>query len=159
MTLLAIDPGNIESGYCIVDTDTLKPLEHGKIENDDLLTRIGEMRFEMFTEVRTPHILAIERVASYGMAVGREVFETCEWTGRFIQEFLHGVHDGDPLYIYRRDEKLHICGDSKAKDANIRRALIDRFAQHDLKNGKGTKKTRIGSMDFPKTNGRHTPSL
>ena len=81
----------------------------------------------------------IERVASYGLAVGRDVFETCEWIGRFTQ-CINSNYGREPEYIFRKEEKQYICGDLKAKDANIRRALIDRFAQHDLKNGKGTKK-------------------
>lgn len=66
--------------------------------------------------------LAIEMVASYGMAVGVEVFETCLWIGRFIQA------SGRPWHqVYRKDVKLHLCGFTTAKDANIRQALIDRF--------------------------------
>lgn len=61
--------------------------------------------------------------------------------GRFTQAAQKPVD-----YIYRQDEKLHLCHDSRAKDANIRRALIDRFATHDLKNGRGPKRTQIGSM-------------
>ena len=35
------------------------------------------------------------------------------------------------------EEKIHICHDSRAKDTNIRHALIDRFAKFDKKQGKG----------------------
>lgn len=126
MKVLAIDPGNEKSAWCMVNTETLKPMAFGKEENQVVLTAVQHLSYDS---------IVIERVASYGMAVGREVFETCEWVGRFTQ-----AARVPPDYVYRREEKLHICGDSRAKDANIRRALIDRFAKHDLKNGKGTKK-------------------
>jgi len=68
--------------------------------------------------------LAIEMIASYGMAVGREVFETCVWIGRFQQAW--HTPDGVKL-VYRRDVKMQLCGSPKAKDANIRQALLDMF--------------------------------
>ena len=126
MKVLSIDPGNRQSAWCMIDGETLKPLSFGKEENQVVLTAVQHLSYDS---------IVIERVASYGMAVGREVFETCEWVGRFTQ-----AARVPPDYVYRQEEKLHICGDSRAKDTNIRRALIDRFAQHDLKNGKGTKK-------------------
>lgn len=129
MKILAIDPGNTYSAYCIVDSKTLVPIEHAKLDNEAL-------REVMQTEQDDYNSVVIERVASYGMAVGREVFETCEWIGRYTELALQLNKPTD--YVYRQEEKLHICHDSRAKDANIRRALIDRFAAHDLKNGKGT---------------------
>ena len=41
--------------------------------------------------------------------------------------------------IYRMDEKINLCHDSRAKDSNIRQALIDRFAPNAANGGKGTK--------------------
>ena len=67
-------------------------------------------------------VAAIEMVACFGMAVGREVFETCLWIGRFYER-LHCT----PELVYRQQVKLHHCHSNKAKDANIRQALLDRF--------------------------------
>ena len=80
-------------------------------------------------------------IASYGMPVGKEVFDTCVWIGRFIEDMNCIPQDRITVteYIYRKDEKINICNSMKAKDSNIRQALIDRFAQHDFKNGKGKK--------------------
>lgn len=125
--VLAIDPGNVESAYCFVEKETLKPIAFAKVPNEILLDLMQDVDYDE---------LVIERIASYGMAVGRDVFETCEWIGRFTQAAIPLRAD----YIYRKEEKLHICGNSRANDTNIRRALIDRFAKHDLKNGKGTRK-------------------
>lgn len=130
--ILAIDPGNVLSGWCILDDETLKPLNFDKSYNPDVIYLIEREDTALPIDE-----IVIERVASYGMVVGAEVFHTCEWIGRFVQKAADmGIKYS---YIYRNAEKLHICHDTKAKDANIRRALIDRFAEHDLKNGKGTK--------------------
>lgn len=128
MNLLALDPGNRETGFCLIEMGTLRPMQFGKTENRELFAQIRSM---------TAAAAAIEVVQSYGMAVGRDVFETCEWIGRY--EALLEWREISYVTVPRRDEKLHLCGDARAKDANIRRALIDRFAQTDLKNGKGTK--------------------
>ena len=136
MKVFAIDPGNVNSAYAVMETRSGQDyalLEFGKYPNKECMKRM----VDWIDREYHPDRVIVERVASYGMAVGREVFETCEWIGRFSQEAEKYV----PVdYIYRKDEKVTICGNMKAKDSNIRQALIDRFAQRDLKNGRGTKK-------------------
>ncbi len=133
MKIFAIDPGNESSAFCVIDSETLKPLEFAKVPNAELHQLIRDRRFDETDRA------VIEMVESYGMAVGREVFETVFWIGRFY-ETLARKYVIPPERLYRKEEKLHICHDIKAKDSNIRRALIDRFAVFDLANGKGTKK-------------------
>lgn len=147
--ILAIDPGNIESGYVFLD-DNLKPLEHGKIKNEELLEKIQLCRF-MWMEidkknknyVRKYTNIAIEMIASYGMPVGVEVFETCVWIGKFKQTLIDtGYVDKDEeiQYIYRKDEKMNLCHSMKANDSTIKQALVDRFTPGQKNYGKGTKK-------------------
>lgn len=78
--------------------------------------------------------LAIEMIASYGMPVGREVFETCVWIGRFIEAW-GGTYA--MTRVTRNEVKNHLCGSSKAKDSNIRQALIDLFGPPGKKSDPG----------------------
>lgn len=127
-TIFAMDPGNTESGYAVIRMPDFELLDFGKVNNDDLVIALP-------AAVKGVDAFAVEMVASYGMAVGKDVFETCVWIGRFIQA-AHKPHN----FIFRKDEKIMICGSMKAKDSNIRQELINRYAKHDFKNGKGTKK-------------------
>ncbi len=133
MIILAIDPGNAQSGWCVIDSDTFKPLDFGKTDNNELSDNLKHL-----IKLYQVDVAVIEMVACYGMPVGREVFETCVWIGRFTEQMRH-LCENAVQYITRKDEKMNICNSMKANDATIRRALIDRFARHDLKNGKGTK--------------------
>lgn len=130
MLIFAIDPGSTESAYCMM-TDDAHPMYFAKVPNADLIPLLRIYAHFI-------HTVVIERVASYGMPVGREVFDTCEWIGRFTQTATDQKIPVD--YVLRQEEKLAICKSPKANDATIRKALIDRFATHDFTNGKGTKK-------------------
>lgn len=120
MKILAIDPGNTESAYCLIDTETYRPLSFGKQDNNWLLGFMDTQGI-LFDKV------VIEMIASYGMPVGKEVFDTCVWIGRFKQ--IAESQEIKVEYIYRKDEKMNLCYSMKAKDSNIRQALIDRFGQ------------------------------
>lgn len=135
--VLAIDPGNTQSAWVIIDADTCEPIRFAKEPNEALHRHILTCPDE-FQGVE--HVV-IEMIASYGMAVGREVFDTCVWIGRFDEAIRGHWYPpfSRPELVFRRDVKLHHCGTSKAKDPNVTRALVDRFAPGSSNFGKGTK--------------------
>jgi hypothetical protein len=64
-----------------------------------------------------------EQIVSYGMPVGVEVFGTVWWMGRWHEDLAScNVHLS---YVSRRDVKVGLCGSARAKDANVRQALLD----------------------------------
>ena len=137
MKVIAIDPGNKKSAMVIMDGETLKPLYMEMMENEELQRYIKCLHFEEQDRG------AIEMLQSYGNLIGRDVLETAVWIGRFYETLRRKLFF-PPDYIFRMGEKMHICHTSKAGDAEIRRALIDRFCQHDFRTGRGTK----GNPDF-----------
>lgn len=126
--VLAIDPGNKESGWCILHD--YRPIDFGKTNNEKLLYQL------MFDYTKFDKAV-IEMVASYGMPVGETVFDTCRWIGRFEQVLT--ALNIPPDFVKRKEYVTELCGSSRAKDANVIQYLIDRFAKDTPNRGKGTK--------------------
>lgn len=124
MTLLAIDPGTTRSAYVFFQDG--KPVVRGIFDNDAMLAAVRQGRYDA---------LVVEQVESFGMAVGAEVFTTVHWAGRFWEAAAaRGVACH---HLPRKAVKLHLCGSMRAKDPNIRQALLDKYGG---KSAVGTKK-------------------
>jgi len=114
-TTLCIDPGTTDSGIVVYDGE--KVLEvYSSVYNDRVLNLCRS------TKTCKVDMVLIEMVACNGMPVGKEIFETCVWIGRFMQEATVPVKR-----VFRKDIKMQLCNSMRAKDGNIRQALLDRF--------------------------------
>lgn len=124
--LLAIDPGPYHSAWLLYDTDTQTIVKWAKQPNSHVRSVVWRY------EGHRPGLLAIEQVKSYGMPVGDEVFETCVWTGRFLEMWDWNLsQEAEPFLLTRKEIVSYICGTGKAKDGNVRQALIDRWGGKD----------------------------
>lgn len=125
MNILAIDPGPVESAYVLWRDGQIVKFE--KHANRFMLLEIGSWV--------NPITVVCEMVACYGMPVGAEVFETCAWVGRYWQ--MADIHRHDFHRVFRKDVKMHLCGNMRAKDGNIRQALIDKLGPQGKKTSPG----------------------
>lgn len=117
MNVIAIDPGTTQSA--VVELSGSEIVHHEILDNDILTNNLA-------TADKVCAILVVEMIASYGMPVGKDVFETCVWIGRFIQAW-NSNWDGYYERMYRKEVKMHLCGNPRAKDSNIRQAIIDLY--------------------------------
>lgn len=120
MRIAAIDPGTEKSGWVVFEQGRV--LGAGVTQNTELLVMVTEQFAAI--DGRPVDVLAIEMIASYGMSVGESTFRTVWWTGRFAHEWW-STRGYLPMEVVRQDVKLHVCKSMKAKDSNIRTALID----------------------------------
>lgn len=120
--ILAIDPGNTESGWVLFDGERVQ--RTAVSPNHGLLRELMDTRPGATFRSRFPHActLAIEMMRARGMPTSNDEFETLVWIGRFQQAW----HDPEAVrLVYRADVKMQVCGNGSAKDANIRQALLD----------------------------------
>ena len=124
--VLSIDPGTSLSAYLVMETEDYKILDKGKVANDVLIGMVRTGYFDM---------LAIEGFQSFGMPVGKEVFDTAYYIGRLMQ--IAEDLGSKVRMVYRSEVKLHHCLTPRAKDANIRQAMLDRFGVQGTKKNPG----------------------
>jgi len=116
--VIAIDPGSEKSAYVIWDGETIQ--NANIVPNDELLRGFGVNKRSDFAWAG--YGLVVEQIRCYGMTMGATLIDTVFWSGRFCQAWGKEFH-----LIPRMDVKMHLCHTSRAKDKNIRQALIDRF--------------------------------
>lgn len=124
MITIGIDPGDQRSALVSIG-DGCEVLRHGIYPN-------GPELFEAINEAMRGRAaqrqVGIEMISSYGMPVGETVFETCVWIGQVVRYIRHHYRTA-PSKVYRKDVKMHLCQSMRAKDANIRQAILDRYPQ------------------------------
>ena len=131
MIVIGVDPGPTQSAFVVWDGERV--IQHDISPNKTLRDYLDQTIGRIST---IPNAIVFEQIESFGMAVGRDVFETVLQTGRMFQ-----VVERVAVLVPRRVVKIHICHSMRAKDSNIRQALIDRFG--------GSKAAAIGLKKTP----------
>jgi len=124
MICIGIDPGNKETAIVVLMDSCI--ISHLYLSNDIAITTLAYTS-ELYPDAE----IYCEMIASYGMPVGKSVFDTCLMIGRIIQVL------PQVKLVTRNAVKNEICHSSKAKDSNIRQALIDIYGHPGTKKNPG----------------------
>lgn len=129
MTLIAaIDPGYEISAY--LEWNGKEISSYGIIDNSEVIDWIIHS---------TAEYLFIEKVVCMGQAVGKEIFDTVFWSGRFYQVWIErkynlSLRDKDDLLLIDDNDVMiprsRIKKHFRAKnDSEVRKALIARYGK------------------------------
>lgn len=126
MMVYGIDPGPEKSGWFLWDSSNRRGLSCGWDTNQEILDTMIALRGSNVA-------VACEKIVSYGMPVGENVFQTCIWIGRFLQALWP-----NPFYqIPNAAVRGYLCRSSKARDVNVRAALIEKHGPVGVKKNPG----------------------
>jgi hypothetical protein len=121
MIYLGIDPGPVESAFVWWDAESERVIRLESIPAFQITAYI------LKDLIRKVDHVSMEWMECFGMAVGQETFRTVAGIGWFAS--LLSSFDRPLRLVPRRSVKMHLCNSMRAKDANVRQALIDRFGK------------------------------
>lgn len=124
--IIGIDTGTEYTAMVVCRYKDMKPIYHQKLPNAQIEREL------VYPLIHFDCFVAIELLENHGMPIGATTIQTIIEIGR-IQKIVEQNHR-QWMLVKRSEEKLCICNSVKAKDGNIRQALIDIYGE------KGTKK-------------------
>lgn len=117
MNVIGLDPGSKKSAWVLYDGG--EPVRWGYDMNSFVRVLLANSATNF---PPGPVLLAVEYMRPRGLPTSQDEMDTMFELGRMVQTW-----NGEWKPVSRHEVKLHVCGHAKAKDANIRAALIDRF--------------------------------
>lgn len=119
-TVIALDPGYEQTAYVVWDGNEVR--QHGIAANWQLAAML-----DTWQEQPGEKVLVVEEIVSYGQRIGKETIKTIFWTGQIHERW--SAHRPGNYICHQpyRVVKQHLCDSAHAKDADVRRALLDRF--------------------------------
>jgi len=119
MIVVGLDPGTKQTGLAIWDGSEI--LHHETIPNQCLLEQLRAPG----SGLPVSSVVAVERLHPYGVRVGADTFQTIEFFGA-VCECLRRF---EIVRVYRREVKAHWLGKASGNDADIRRAMMERYGE------------------------------
>lgn len=124
--VIGIDTGTEQTAMVVCQVHDMVPIYHQKLPNAEIEREL------VYMLNRYRCLVAIELLENHGMPIGATTIQTIIEIGR-IQKIVE-ANRGEWTMVKRSEEKMCICQNPRAKDGNIRQALIDMYGD------KGTKK-------------------
>lgn len=125
--IVAIDGGTTQSAYVVLRPQIPQICDYGILDNESMLERLKALRSETGSSQGLSDQFVVEQIKSYGNPIGDSLLHTCVWNGRFIEAWI-GESDRTYTFLPRKTVVTELCGSPKAKDSNVRQALIDYYA-------------------------------
>lgn len=116
MTVIGLDPGYRESAFVLYDGATV--LNHEIVSNEELIASLRDSNKDAVLVIEEMQIFA-------GHGVGKEVFDSVFWSGRFAEAWAPR-----PFERLLRSKVRASLGASRGGDAAVRQALIERFGPY-----------------------------
>lgn len=121
VNVVGIDPGTYESAAVKIRFNNLSCEISDLIyaDNTAVLEKLKDMTHDC-------DLVTIEMISSRGAPVGKSVFLTCLWIGRFMEHVanLQSIH-----FLSRPEVNYLMCGRRTVSDSIIRNKLINTYAE------------------------------